>query len=156
LRDRDIYSVKQLKEIGRTFRCNKIEMYFDSLIWIHQKKMNRAKRETKKPERFSDIQLSLNKGIYHGWTDTYQRVYIKQEQLVNTNSNYSAPTLHCGYNDDGFVVSDSKIESSTDVDDEEEEEIDDDSDDDSEDDSDDEEEDEEEDESDDEEDDEEE
>jgi hypothetical protein len=69
--------------------------------------MNRAKRETTKPERFSDIQLSMNKGVYHGWTDTYQRVYIKQEKLINANTNYSKPLTHSGYKDDGFVVSDS-------------------------------------------------
>jgi hypothetical protein len=84
--------------------------------------MNRAKRETTKPERFSDIQLSMNKGVYHGWTDTYQRVYIKQEKIINTNTNYIKPLMHCGYKDDGFVVSDS-LEEYTSNDDEEEEEI---------------------------------
>jgi hypothetical protein len=78
--------------------------------------MDRAKRETKKPERFSDIQLSLNKGIYHGWTDTYQRVYIKQEQMVNTNSNYSAHTFHCGYNDDDTDDDDEEMDDDTDDD----------------------------------------
>ena len=85
--------------------------------------MNRAKRETTKPERFSDIQLSMNKGVYHGWTDTYQRVYIKQEKLINANTNYSKPLTHCGYKDDGFVVSDSLEEENGTDDDEEEEEI---------------------------------
>ena len=83
--------------------------------------MNRVKRETKKPERFADVQLSMNKGVYHGWTDTYQRVHIKQEKLINTNTNYSKPLTHCGYKDDGFVVSDS-LEEEIGTDDEEEEE----------------------------------
>ena len=85
--------------------------------------MNRVKRETKKPERFADVQLSMNKGVYHGWTDTYQRVHIKQEKLINTNTNYSKPLTHCGYKDDGFVVSDSLEEENGTDDDEEEEEI---------------------------------
>jgi len=87
--------------------------------------MNRTKRETTKPERFSDIQLSMNKGVYHGWNDTYQRVYIKQENLINCNTNYSKPILHCGYKDDGFVVSDSIIhlEEYSSTDDDEEQEI---------------------------------
>ncbi len=84
--------------------------------------MNRAKRETTKPERFSDIQLSMNKGVYHGWTDTYQRVYIKQEKIINANTNYNNPKLHCGYKDDGFVVSDS-LEEDFEVEEVEEDEI---------------------------------
>jgi len=84
--------------------------------------MNRAKRETTKPERFSDIQLSMNKGVYHGWTDTYQRVYIKQEKIINANTNYSKPLTHSGYKDDGFVVSDS-LEEDFEVEEVEEDEI---------------------------------
>ena len=71
--------------------------------------MERTKRITKKPERFADVQLSMNKGVYHGWKDTYQRTRIKREILINANSNYSNPKSYCGYKKDGFVVSDSDL-----------------------------------------------
>jgi hypothetical protein len=71
--------------------------------------MNRSKRITKKPERFADVQLSMNKGSYHGWKDTYQRTHIKRETLINANSNYNNPKSYCGYKKDGFVVSDSDL-----------------------------------------------
>ena len=71
--------------------------------------MERTKRITKKPERFADVQLSMNKGTYHGWKDTYQRTRIKREPLINANSNYSDPKSYCGYKKDGFVVSDSDL-----------------------------------------------
>ena len=72
--------------------------------------MNRTKRITKKPERFADVQLSMNKGVYHGRKDTYQRTHIKRETIINSNSNYSDPKSYCGYKKDGFVVSDSELQ----------------------------------------------
>ena len=72
--------------------------------------MNRTKRITKKPERFADVQVSMNKGVYHGWKDTYQRTHIKRETIITSNSNYSDPKSYCGYKKDGFVVSDSELQ----------------------------------------------
>ena len=72
-------------------------------------KMKRTKRITKKPERFADVQSSMNKGVYHGWKDTYQRIPIKRETLINGNSNYSDTKSYCGYKKDGFVVNDSDV-----------------------------------------------
>jgi hypothetical protein len=71
--------------------------------------MNRSKRITKKPERFADVQASMNKGLYHVRKDTYQRTHIKRETLTNTNSNYNDHKSYCGYKKDGFVVSDSDL-----------------------------------------------
>jgi hypothetical protein len=71
--------------------------------------MTRPTRVTKKPDRFADVQLSMNKGAYHGRKDTYQRTHIKRETLINSNSTYSDRKSYCGYKKDGFVVSDSEL-----------------------------------------------
>lgn len=74
-----------------------------------QRTMRTSTRISKQPEKFSDIQTSLNKGKYHGHVDTYDRHQIQLEV-----SNYLAmkpkDDLH-GYSDkDGFVVNDQFVD----------------------------------------------
>jgi hypothetical protein len=83
-----------------------------------QSSMEHSKRISKRPEKFSDFQLSLNKGKYHGHVDTYDRHQIQLE--VSEYLEKKKDDLH-GYSDkDGFVVNDQVIDQELSFDDDEE------------------------------------
>ena len=77
-----------------------------------------SKRISKQPQKFSDFQLSLNKGKYHGHVDTYDRHQIQLE--VSEYLEKKKDDLH-GYSDkDGFVVNDQFVDQELSFDDDEE------------------------------------
>lgn len=69
-------------------------------------------RQTKKVERFADIQESLTKGRYHGWNDTWVRGFNGHEGTNNVfiSGNLSEDNGSSGYLNDGFIVEDSESE----------------------------------------------
>jgi hypothetical protein len=85
-------------------------------------------RQRSKPERFSDVQLSLTVGKYHGSKDTYVRKYVQHEKIINENKKPDGKLA--GYaSDGGFVLGDNEgLERDSEEDEDEEEmEFDDDS-----------------------------
>ncbi len=80
-------------------------------------------RQRKKPERFSDFQMSLTVGISK---DTYVRKYIQCENITDKNKNPDSKLS--GYaSDGGFVLGDNEgLECHSEEEDEEEMEFDDD------------------------------
>jgi hypothetical protein len=62
-------------------------------------------RISNQPEKFSDIQISLNNGKYHGHVDTYERHQIQLE-VSNYLEKQKPDGLHGYSNKDGFVVAD--------------------------------------------------
>jgi len=64
-------------------------------------------RQRDKPERFSDVQMSLTVGKYHGSKDTYVRKYVQCEKITDKNKKPSSKLS--GYaSDGGFVVGDNE------------------------------------------------
>jgi hypothetical protein len=84
-------------------------------------------RQRDKPERFSDVQMSLTVGKYHGSKDTYVRKYVQCEKIIDKNKKPSSKLS--GYaSDGGFVVGDDEgLERDPEEKEEEEMEFDDDS-----------------------------
>ena len=73
-----------------------------------EQKTRSSTRISKQPEKFSDIQTSLNKGKYHGHVDTYDRHQIQLE--VSNYLQKVKDDLHGYSGADGFVVSDQFVE----------------------------------------------
>jgi len=84
-------------------------------------------RQRSKPERFSNVQMSLTVGKYHGSKDTYVRKYVQCENITDKNKNPDSKLS--GYaSDNGFVLGDNEgLECDSEEEDEEEMEFDDDS-----------------------------
>ena len=78
-------------------------------IPMPEQKTRTSSRISKQPEKFSDIQTSLNKGKYHGHVDTYERHQIQQE-VSNYLTMKPKDELHGYSGKDGFVVNDQFVE----------------------------------------------
>ena len=74
-----------------------------------EQKTRSSTRISKQPEKFSDIQTSLNNGKYHGHVDTYDRHLIQQE-VSNYLTKKPDNDLHGYCGKDGFVVNDQFVE----------------------------------------------
>jgi len=76
---------------------------------LQKQKTRSSTRISKQPEKFSDIQTSLNKGKYHGHVDTYDRHQIQME-VSNYLTMKPKDDLHGYSGKDGFVVNDQSVE----------------------------------------------
>jgi hypothetical protein len=76
---------------------------------IPEQKQRSSTRISKQPEKFSDFQLSMNKGKYHGHVDTYDRHLIQQEVSMYLSTK-PKDDLHGYSGKDGFVVNDQSVE----------------------------------------------
>jgi hypothetical protein len=82
-------------------------------------------RQRSKPERFSDVQLSLTVGISK---DTYVRKYVQCEKITDKNKKPDDSKLAGYVSDGGFVLGDNEgLDCDSEEEDEEEMEFDDDS-----------------------------
>jgi hypothetical protein len=71
-----------------------------------EQKTRSSTRISKQPEKFSDVQTSLNKGKYHGHYDRHQI----QMEVSNYLTMKPKDDLHGYSGADGFVVSDQFVE----------------------------------------------